>query len=260
MSFDALAWAAKQRPGNSSAKLVLLAMAENTRRHEELAFASIAALCEFGDLNRKTVISAITFLEAAGFITDTGQRTGQTKQIKIYKMNLERVPETVPSQKRNSSEKALGTVPKTGHGLSKDQGDKKATLSHPRRASKPKAIGFDLWWTAYPRKVGKGEAQKAYLIACRVIPPDKLLAATVAYAESRIDEDPQFTPHPATWLRRGSYDDPIEEQPIGYAPRNGNANTLRPGGEPRLSPGVAGGFLALDIVRREREAEAAFGY
>ena len=60
---------------------------------------------------------------------------------------------------------------------------------------------------------------------------------------------------PANFLKviEGNYDD----RPT---PRNGNSNTHRPGSEPRLSPGVAGGFLALDIVRREREAEAAFGH
>lgn len=104
MSFDALAWAAKQSPGSSGAKLVLLGLAECADRVHSLAFPSVAALVEFSCLDRKSVIANLAKLEASGFITDTGRKVGQTKQIKVYQLNLESVPKTEQSQKRNDTE------------------------------------------------------------------------------------------------------------------------------------------------------------
>ncbi len=103
MSFDALAWAAKQRPGSSSRKLILLALAECASRGEAECWPSIDALCEFSALNRKTVINALRELEAGGYIADTGKRLGATRQIPVYRLSLESVPKAEQSQNRNSS-------------------------------------------------------------------------------------------------------------------------------------------------------------
>jgi hypothetical protein len=103
VSFDALAWAAKQSPGSSGAKLVLLGLAECASRGHGLAFPSIAELVEFSCLDRKSVIANLDKLETQGLITDTGKRVGRTGQIKVYQVNLGTVPNTEPSQIRNSS-------------------------------------------------------------------------------------------------------------------------------------------------------------
>lgn len=104
MSFEALAWAGKCKPGAASQKLVLLALADRHNTEIDGAYPSIAWLVDFTDLNRKTVINSLAMLEAAGFISDSGERRGNTRQIKVYKLHLERVPKSEPSQKRNSSE------------------------------------------------------------------------------------------------------------------------------------------------------------
>jgi pyocin large subunit-like protein len=103
VSFDALSWAAKQSPGSSGAKLVLLGLAECAHRKDGRAFPSLAELVEFSSLNRKSVIANLDKLEAGGFIVDTGERVGRTKQVKVYALRLERVPEVEPSQKRNGT-------------------------------------------------------------------------------------------------------------------------------------------------------------
>jgi DNA-binding transcriptional regulator YhcF (GntR family) len=102
MSFDALAWAAKQKPGNLAAKMVLLALA-NYAGETGLAYPSTAAIAEFGDMNPKTATAALDRLEALGLIEDTQKRVGSTKQIKVYKLNLETTPKTEASQKRKPS-------------------------------------------------------------------------------------------------------------------------------------------------------------
>jgi hypothetical protein len=65
-------------------------------------------------------------------------------------------------------------------------------------------------YAAYPRRVGKQDALKAINAALATYPADKLLAATKAYAEATAlwpDKDQKFIPHPATWFKRGSYED-----------------------------------------------------
>lgn len=103
MSFDALAWAARASGLRPAEKLVLLGLAECADRHTYEAHPSIAALVEFGGLNRKTVIAALDTLGTKGLIAETGECVGKTKQVKVYRLSLETVPKTEPSPKRNSS-------------------------------------------------------------------------------------------------------------------------------------------------------------
>lgn len=56
---------------------------------------------------------------------------------------------------------------------------------------------FDVFWEAYPRKVSKGRAEKAYRQAIKNISPEQLLAALKAHSFS---STPKFVPHAATWL------------------------------------------------------------
>lgn len=104
MSFAALAWASKQNVGRASDKLILLAYADRHNEETGCAYPSVAALCEFSCLDRKTVIASVARLEALGLLTETGDRAGNTKQIKVYRVNIETVAKLEPSQKRNSSE------------------------------------------------------------------------------------------------------------------------------------------------------------
>ena len=106
VSFTALAWASKQSTGRASDKLVLYGLADRHNEEVDLAYPSVAWLCEFGDLNRKTVIAALARLEAAGIIADSGKRVGKTGQIKAYRLALQTVPKTEQSRKRNSPKKS----------------------------------------------------------------------------------------------------------------------------------------------------------
>lgn len=64
---------------------------------------------------------------------------------------------------------------------------------------------FDAWWAAYPRKVAKDAARKAYAKARKRADAGTLLSAAQRYAKAQ--DDPKFTKHPATWLNGGCWDD-----------------------------------------------------
>lgn len=65
-------------------------------------------------------------------------------------------------------------------------------------------------YEAYPRKTAKQDALRAIAKALKIVPHDRLLERTNAYATATMlwsEVDRQFIPHPATWFNRGSYDD-----------------------------------------------------
>lgn len=70
-----------------------------------------------------------------------------------------------------------------------------------------KAITPEQIYDCYPRKVGRPEALKAILKAMGKIDATKLMEKTKLYAASRVGEDPNFTPHPATWFNQERYND-----------------------------------------------------
>ncbi|MCW2395871.1 MULTISPECIES: DnaA N-terminal domain-containing protein [unclassified Sphingobium] len=96
---------------------MLLGLASCADAHH-CAYPSIDWLCEFSDLNRKTVILALQRLEGGllPLIRDTGDRKGRTRQVKVYQLAANEggaagakdaengtVPKKGRSQKRNSS-------------------------------------------------------------------------------------------------------------------------------------------------------------
>ena len=89
MSFEALAWAGKCKTANAADKLVLFGLADRHNSEANGAYPSTAWLVEFTSLNRKTVIAALDRLEASGFISDSGERRGQTGQVKLYRLHLD---------------------------------------------------------------------------------------------------------------------------------------------------------------------------
>jgi hypothetical protein len=82
--------------------------------------------------------------------------------------------------------------------------------------------GFDLFWAAYPRRIGKGAARKAWTR----IKPDTQLAAKMLETIGKQKRTPQwkkdggvFIPHPATWLNQERWEDDVEiDKPEPEAP------------------------------------------
>ena len=70
-------------------------------------------------------------------------------------------------------------------------------------------INFTTFWNAYPRKVGKGAAQKAWKNA-KDKPDIKAIVAAIESAKSSEQwkkDGGQFIPHPSTWLNAKRWDD-----------------------------------------------------
>ena len=93
--------------------------------------------------------------------------------------------------------------------------------------------GFDEFYAAYPRHVGKGAARTKYEVAVKKgrATPEELLAAAQRYAGQCRGKDPKYIPHPATWLSQERWDDDDAAAAAKHAgAADGNGDHWRAGG------------------------------
>lgn len=81
------------------------------------------------------------------------------------------------------------------------------------------------FWPAYPRRVGKGQALKAFRSARKQTELETILAGVRRYAADRQGENPEFTKHASTWLNGQCWlDEPVPKRadppPKQSAPAN----------------------------------------
>ena len=73
--------------------------------------------------------------------------------------------------------------------------------------------GFAAFWSAYPRKVGRVAAEKAYAKAVKLATHDEIMRGVNAYAATVRGQDQQYTAHPSTWLNAGRWADEYAPSP-----------------------------------------------
>lgn len=167
MSVEAITWALKQDIKPSGTKFVLVAIANCADGKEGIAWPSVAYLVDATGQDRKTVMAGINRLVATGYIRDTGERRGLTKQVIVYQLPEFSTFTPIQAQKRNSTENGTvpefpsnstgipskeyrnspETVPKTGHGTVKNH---QGTIKEPKVVSAPAPEGVSAEvWTDY---------------------------------------------------------------------------------------------------------------
>lgn len=140
MSVEAITWALKQPIKHSTAKFVLVAIANCADSVDGVAWPSVAYLCEATGQDRKTVLANTKRLADLGYLVDTGERKGTTKSVVVYKLSEPKNGTSKQSQKRDTStaeavpffpasstvfpckqsQFSVEAVPKTGHGTVKE--------------------------------------------------------------------------------------------------------------------------------------------
>lgn len=86
--------------------------------------------------------------------------------------------------------------------------DKDKDKDNKKRAD-AKNDDFDAFWAVYPRKVGKGDAKKAF---AKVKAPVSVLIDAVnmqKQSQQWLRNDGQYIPNPATWLNQGRWEDEL---------------------------------------------------
>lgn len=90
--------------------------------------------------------------------------------------------------------------------------------------------GFDRFWSAYPKKAGKGAAMRAFKRITGV-PVDVMLYAIEQQRHSRQwqEDNGRFIPNPATWLNQRRWEDEPEAQALPQSSGNIFADLAREG-------------------------------
>lgn len=91
----------------------------------------------------------------------------------------------------------------------------------------PRGDGFEVFWSAYPRKVGKDAARKAYeRRSPNAALRSEMLAAITSQSASEQwrKNGGQYIPHPATWLNEGRWQDAVSggATAAGSGPKRGS--------------------------------------
>ena len=94
--------------------------------------------------------------------------------------------------------------------ISKEKGERIKEKDNPPIIP-PRGVvaGFEKFWEAYPRKVGKQVAAKAYDRARKMTSLDNMLSAIERQKHSSQwkKDNGAYIPHPATWLNQGRWED-----------------------------------------------------
>lgn len=127
---------------------------------------------------------------------------------------------------RKRSERSSKNRPQPVRSASASDADKKRTREEKRREDidtpqPPEGGGlFDEFWQAYPRKVGKDAARKAFdrRKVSRVV-LEQMISAIESQRNSAqwLRDGGQYIPHPATWVNEGRWQD--EEAPVRWESR-----------------------------------------
>lgn len=159
-------------------------------------------------ISDKTVSELLLQLERRGHIRREVVRNERNEVVerRIYAGTFIVVPSPEKSGE-GSPEKSGDPPPKNRKENNTSINDTRVTPIAPKGGD----AGFDEFWRAYPKKVGKKAAQKAYRKAN--VPAGTLLAALER--QKRSDQwsrdGGRYIPNPATWLNQGRWEDEIDD-------------------------------------------------
>lgn len=136
----------------------------------------------------------------------------------------ERNPVGIQSESESASEVESERIPASrAHSTPRHSTSLHSTPDLRHSTASPEGSDFDRFYAAYPRKVGRKDAQRKWDKAIKDgANPDVVIAGAERYARQRSGQDAKFTKHPATWLHQGCWMD--EDQPSlqlvsgGYQP------------------------------------------
>ena len=190
-------------------KFVLVVFANCANDKTCRAWPSAAYLADTTAQDRKTVQANVKRLVELGYITDTGDRKGRTKQVIVYRLNYPGFGPVQEDQNRVSSKKpdfpfeeahfSLETRPKTGYGTQRIPKEPDTPL--PPTGGQP---GFETFFKNFPKQVDEDKARDQW----ERLAPDAVLQATILAAV--IDwrgssqwqkEAGSLIPKPHNWLK-----------------------------------------------------------
>lgn len=187
-------------------------------------------------------------LEDAGWIARvarvdaTGEQTSNG-----YHVHLARVSSAAPAQESAGPPRSDDQAPRAPERAEREPVNDSQEREDARAAAEPlrllgpedTAPSFDAFWKEYPRGDGKPAAVKAWEVAIKAAPPERImegLAAWTAYWKARAE--PEFVPWAQKWLRQQQWNAAPPALRRGQQPAGQRAPVVadrsRPSGEVAL--------------------------
>lgn len=241
MSVQALRWVRGVRGVTSTQKLVLYILSDMANDYGEV-WPSAATLAKDCCLNEKSVRVAFDALEEMGLLTGTrvgGRATRWVVNVGAAPKPMSEVPEHKPATAEpvaatpvNGSARKevpdtpgaatdqpralLPGTPVTGSDISLSKphiSQKEASRGKPKKPANME--GFEEFWRYFPRRRGRGEAEKAWPKAVAAADGDVetiLCGLKVQIGTDALDmkENGKYCPHASTWLNQKRWMDEVE--------------------------------------------------
>lgn len=214
------------REKDVSRRAILVYASLSSRAGLGAIYPSQATIAEESGVSERTVRAALQELEDLGVIERRvrrgreGRATGLTTAYVLHPNGRHEEPAELagsskgPAKGPATSDEGTG---KSGHSPLYEEDNQEVDRG---KAIELQIVGltFDDFWSVWPRKDSKKNAQAAWGRAVRRAAPEVIVDAARAYAESPFRPEKQFVPHGATWLNGDRWNDPLPEpsgQPHG---------------------------------------------
>jgi hypothetical protein len=226
-----MGWVLEESQTRGEERLVLLAIANHADPQGGAAWPSIAQIAREANVYPDTAKRLVRQLHNGGHVTrhisaSPDERIPRGKRPNLYVVTMDRdlidkLREEREADRMGGSERpgvattrGQNNPPRGGQndpGVGGSEQPPKPSLVPSRNRPStqtprkdPFEADFEEWWSAYPRKIDKAVAKRAYAARRRAgAPAADLLTAAQRYAASRRGEEPKFTKHGSTFLNNG---------------------------------------------------------
>ncbi len=203
MSHYMTALAMKQTGLKPATKIVLYWLADHHNETTKECFPRISRLAELCDMSRRSVEGHLSILESIGLIERINrfrEQGGKTSNGYILYLS------------ENDTQNLRIPSVNSAHGDTQNLRMNNLGRNNLGSNNTFKEKFFDEFWEAYPKKMAKGQAKKAWSKAFILDHPKEIVDAAKRYAKAQEGKDKQFIPYPASWLNAERWKDEPEEQ------------------------------------------------
>lgn len=185
-----------------------LMYSNNKARWQEWFAVAGSVLTNRSGLDRSSIIRARNVLKQAGFINFRTRGNLATEYSLLHSATADATADAQADAPAGATADATADAP-INNTNTKTKTNTKNTPHNPPRGAEER---FDRFWSAYPKKVAKPAARKAF---DRLKPDDGLIGLMLAALEKHKATDQwtrdggQFIPNPATWLNQKRWEDDL---------------------------------------------------
>lgn len=204
-------WIVRDESISLYAVAVYMALASHTGPggiHPSQATIAREARC-----SERSVRSALVELEALGVVERVRRKDGRGRATNGYVLH--------PHGRLSEGEESLGSVAASGAGTSEvaahgagGSGTRQQVAPYIEEEPTKKNLSivspleaFADFWSVYPRKVGKQAAAAKFEQLAKKVDVAVIVAGARRFAADPNLPEPQFIPHPLTWLNQGRWED-----------------------------------------------------